>query len=517
MRKRIGFIITLFIAILAISTNSHATDVSTQEDLKSQLKAKGEATVRLTNDIVSQGWVQSVGTKTLDLNGHTLTLKGKYILIYGELTVTGNGTITTDESSTVLGANPGSTVTIENGTISTTRNNGIVLSVWGADNDNGTKTKITIGKETTLIGTTGIAIYNDRTSCYGVEVNVNGTIKNTDGGIGVTINGNVIRTTGNVPIININEGAKITSSDEGVPVYAAGYGIYNINGGELEGSEAVSIKSGIINISGGKLTAEGEYKVPKPEGNAPENTGSAISITNNDDYAGKIAVNFTKKNKPLITSKKGYALLEATTNGTGEQIESINIEGGQFIGEKGSISIEHKEKLGKFITAGNFNTDVIEFVKDTSIEFIRKELFYVRPWHAIIVSEAQNGKVEVSKTKAAKWQTVELNVIPDEGYELDTLKVLDEDGKEIEISDLKFVMPFSKVTVNATFKVKREEQTTEPTESTGTTSSTTPATPNEGEKDDTPKTGLIDAVIYISVAVTVLTLISIKFIKRKNK
>ena len=71
----------------------------------------------------------------------------------------------------------------------------------------------------------------------------------------------------------------------------------------------------------------------------------------------------------------------------------------------------------------------------------------------IIYSKTQNGTVKGPKT-STKGKEVQLTVTPNEGYELDTLTVTDESGNDISVTDdYAFIMPESKVTVAATFKV----------------------------------------------------------------
>lgn len=76
--------------------------------------------------------------------------------------------------------------------------------------------------------------------------------------------------------------------------------------------------------------------------------------------------------------------------------------------------------------------------------------------YTITVEETKNGEIEVSPSRASKGTTVTITVDPDAGYELDTLTILDKNGKEVELtkkSDTKytFKMPSGKVTVEAAF------------------------------------------------------------------
>ena len=70
--------------------------------------------------------------------------------------------------------------------------------------------------------------------------------------------------------------------------------------------------------------------------------------------------------------------------------------------------------------------------------------------------ETENGSVSVSPKNAGQGDRVTVTVKPDEGYELDSLKVLDKNGKELELTDkgdgkFTFIMPAGKVEVKAAF------------------------------------------------------------------
>ena len=75
--------------------------------------------------------------------------------------------------------------------------------------------------------------------------------------------------------------------------------------------------------------------------------------------------------------------------------------------------------------------------------------------YAISVDKAQNGSITVSPKNASKGDTVTITVAPDKGYTLETLTVLDKNGKEISVTakdgKYSFRMPAGKVTVKATF------------------------------------------------------------------
>lgn len=87
---------------------------------------------------------------------------------------------------------------------------------------------------------------------------------------------------------------------------------------------------------------------------------------------------------------------------------------------------------------------------------------YVKPsssetTYAVSVNTAKNGSVSVSPKNAAKGTTVTVTTTPDKGWALETLTVLDRDGKEVDLTIVTvgekytFEMPSGKVTVSATF------------------------------------------------------------------
>jgi len=76
--------------------------------------------------------------------------------------------------------------------------------------------------------------------------------------------------------------------------------------------------------------------------------------------------------------------------------------------------------------------------------------------YAITVQNSKNGGVTVSPKSASKGDTVTITATPDKGYTLESLTVLDKDGKELALTDkgggrYTFTMPAGKITVKAVF------------------------------------------------------------------
>ncbi len=78
------------------------------------------------------------------------------------------------------------------------------------------------------------------------------------------------------------------------------------------------------------------------------------------------------------------------------------------------------------------------------------------PGYAVSADKTENGAIAVSPKSASKGDTVTITATPDKGYVLESLTVLDKDGKALELTDkgggkYTFTMPAGKITVKAVF------------------------------------------------------------------
>lgn len=74
--------------------------------------------------------------------------------------------------------------------------------------------------------------------------------------------------------------------------------------------------------------------------------------------------------------------------------------------------------------------------------------------YKITTAATTHGTVTVDQTSAKKGDTVTIAATPDTGYMLKSLTAADSSGKNISITDSKFQMPASDVTINAVFEKK---------------------------------------------------------------
>lgn len=295
-------------------------------------------TIYLTSNVSLEDTLTINKTININLNGRTISAKEKVFLVSGgTLNLTGNGTI--KETKPNYGA----------------------IMVEGSSNPNDNNySVVTVGKDITLEGWSGIFITHNNKKSYGVKVNLDGNINavddiNGDNGAGIYTNGNIQDKT-NSPIINISDTASITSTGNGL--YIAGYSKVNIGASYISGIEAaIGIKSGILNIDGATLVCTGEDKTPT-EGynNGIKPSGTTIQIESNSGYAGNIELNIKSGN---LTSKHSNVIYEYIGKGTTTQVKQLNITGGTFISEAQkeifSLSQSLKNNHPNFISGGKYS------------------------------------------------------------------------------------------------------------------------------------------------------------------
>ena len=105
------------------------------------------------------------------------------------------------------------------------------------------------------------------------------------------------------------------------------------------------------------------------------------------------------------------------------------------------------DESGKAVTVSDENTFTMPYSNVTV-----GATFYKDEVYNITVNSMENGTVTPSSTTARRGDEITLTVSPDEGYALENLSVVDESSNTVSVTDNKFTMPASSVTISATFK-----------------------------------------------------------------
>ena len=346
-----------------------------------------------------------------------------------------------------------------------------------------------------------------------------GTVKLT-GNIEITES---IITTTNVTV-DLN-GFKITGPDDGVANWYA----FIIKDGTftLKDSSAaqtgeiyakcygIETKGGTFIMESGKITATKNTEL----GAAVVNFGGKVEITGGTLIAAVWAVDAESYFADAEVVITGGAFETTTTDAGAVQIggelskykETASISGGTFKGTN-AFAVDSNADTDVSITGGTFDIDVSEYLPENAkVEKDENGNFNVVKLYPITVMETENGKVTASADKASKGEIIKLTVTPDEGYKLKTLVMESVAGSTpIDITETKeFEMIDFAAIVFAEF-----EKTEEPTTGGQGTAEQQPAEP---EKDETPKTGSVDVLLFVSAIIAVVSVAGIVTVKKYTR
>ena len=320
MKKKLLFLMAALAFMVSLPIASaevlEAKDTTTLVEMVK--KAKDGDTVKLVADITGYDQKLEINgnrTITLDMNGHNITYltdSKSFIGVYGAtLIVKGSGVITNDTDSG--------------------------LNVYGKETkDDSFVSKLVVGKDVTLKGKYGLAIFWDtKNGSHGASVDFYGKVDVTNNGIAT--NGSILNEDG--PVVNIKKGAVVKSTgSDGAAVYCAGNGTYNIEeGATITGITGIEVRAGKLNVMGGTIT------------------GTAKELTSKANGGGS------------TTFGAGIAVVQHTTQ---LPIE-VNITGGTITGAE-ALYVNNTQgnpttawaKVNVKVTGGTFNTDVAKFVGD---------------------------------------------------------------------------------------------------------------------------------------------------------
>lgn len=425
--KKIVLSILLGVLVIVPSTVYALTEVKTNEELKEAVKNDSE--IVLQNDIIMTDDITVRGQKiNIDLNGNSLTLKA-YIRVYeGSLEFSGKGLIKDDREDL----------------------KGTIYVYGSTDSKAVSYATLTVGKdvkiETKRYGIVVWPITENKKPVptyfptYGTVINFNGTIISTNENAGgITISGN-LKNDGkleNAPIINIGKTAVVKTTAEAA-LYAAGIGVWNIDGGVFEGKSAIGIKSGKLVINDGTFTATGETKTGELYGNGIISTGSSIQIENNKGYAGNIEITI---NGGTFESDKGLSIYHyPPTTDEENALKSLVINGGVFkanykLLENDNVTIEY----------GEFASEIIDLLKNGYVQLFTNGVY--TPSNIIGGSAGLliNGKTTIDYIKPGEEVTISTKGM----FELESLDITTSDDKKVTVKDNKFIMPNKLVRVNA--------------------------------------------------------------------
>ncbi len=289
----------------------------------------------------------------LDLNGHNLIgTTGKAYAIrfsYGDLTITGRGTVSGKNGIEVYGSNDPTVQKFSHLTI---------------DKD------VTISAQVYSIAVTYAA--NNEKVAYGVDVDVKGALRSP---YAISIEGGV-QNTSNAPKITIDNGAVLDTvtgiTGGGAPVYAAGFGDWTFNRANIYGVEAIGIKAGTLTFNNTNVNIIGEEPEDDPDlaTGRIDGTAAVFQMEHNAQYADSITLNINGGNYTSAHSHVFFEYGELPGSGAAGSTAptDINITAGTFTAGAGKAIFDGKDEenfpVDIEISGGTFNgTDTGNFAE----------------------------------------------------------------------------------------------------------------------------------------------------------
>lgn len=428
------FLTILLLVVILVPTKTAALEFEEVKDAETLISAVEEGkNIKLTSDILNVDKRLLINKEiTVDLNGNNIsfTKNNSFEVIGGNLTLTGKGIVKEEDP-----------------------NYGAVMLRGSANIEDKSYSVLTVGKDAILEGWAPIFInqkgLENNTEAYGVVVNLYGTLKgfedsNGDLGHGIYLNGQS-KNKINYPIINVFEGAKITTPGDGI--YAAGYAKWNIEGATITGGIGLGIKAGIFNLKNVTVIATDSYKEAEGYGNGINSTGAAIQIESNNGYAGAIDITIDKGS---YTSNHGYAVQhylnidKKTKIVSDNKLNNLVINGAKVSSlekDKAIIAVDGDKIL---VTGGTFSSSVAKYITSEYVE-TKVENEYV-----VAKKELKVDTPTIDTTKPVEEVTVGVK-------EDDTLK----DTLEKAIKDSKLDVADINAIVIVTIDNQKEEQVPE--------------------------------------------------------
>ena len=420
-----------------------------------------ENIINIENNIIGNSNITISKDKTINLNG--------FNICSGAITVDGvevninDGKITSTDSNTLSIIN-GGVVNLNSSTIENTKHGGYSVYIKGASSDNGVKTKLMIDNKSTVSANFALGIQKNGSASYGVVIDVYGSIigENTIntynyGGVGIHVMNYIKPSNGNVPEINIYDGANVIAkqgnsgdinADDAPAIYAEGYARFNITGGTVKGSEAITAFSSEFNITGGELIGMGDFHEAQLESNKSVATGSAIALIENSSFPGNISLSISSAN---VTSEKASAIRSLISDTALEgSISSIKLSGGKYIGKVNALKMLSYDK---FISGGCYN-NVLEdsYLESDELSVVEiNNQYCVGIKKQVSIEEDSNKFIDVNVKEAIAGQKVKILTKKVSGCKVSILIVKTVSGKIVEVTDGAFVMPDEEVAIEVEY------------------------------------------------------------------
>lgn len=511
MKKKLVWLFLFLIIILPYRIKADTISITSDILLNAYLSTGGD--LKLDADITLTSDTPVNNETTLDLNGHTLSMSDKSLISFGPLTIkdtssnqSGKITGTATYIIRVGQSSSEGTLILESGTIDcSAKNYCITVASKGTLKVNGgsiiSKNFPIVNTGNTEIngglveGTTGGAIYGNTNSTLtlndgtirilssweaislsrpGAKFIMNGGLVDATAdpkGVAIiafkdtelTINDGEIRASsagimGNGSESGASEGTNAKFTINGGSIISSSIGIYapqingetTISGGLIEaGKTGIEIRAGNLTMTGGTIKGNLDTFEVKENTSGTNVVGAAIAIV---QHTTKKEINVNISGGELI-SNVSLAEVNPMNNAPEDLAKiSINITNGNFTStSENTVKIDDFEYMaGKFISGGTYTNNVTPYVVDTHGERDNADSSVtVLPWRK---STTVHDEDTINIDNKLEGQEVEIHAPEKEGYVIDSITIICEDGTIITPVDNKFIMPGTNVEIKVNYK-----------------------------------------------------------------
>lgn len=350
-------LLELFLQAVFNYENEHlSTDlvqlVANESELISALSNSNLKRIKLDADIILFNDLVFNHDVVLDLGGHklaSLTAGARVIDIKcGCVTITGKGSIVANG----LGA--------------------AAVRIKGAMTaDNVSYSGLLIDEDVTLYAPNyyGLFLTPNCQAAYGVEVAFKGSMIARDG---FCINGNIQGRGENAPKISLLDGARIiVDENDGIAVYAPGFGRWEIGAVEIIGATGVGACTGKFNFSGATIVATGAMIDSSEWAETMASSGAVFQINNSNSSAPTFKIRSGE-----YISRQGYVFSESQALDDSDILQ-FKLQGGDFVGVSGIFENFSKRSQTLRISGGNFSSNISGFLSsDFRLEYDRSAKVY---------------------------------------------------------------------------------------------------------------------------------------------
>lgn len=301
---------------------------------------------------------------------------------------------------------------------------------------------LTIGNDATLINEGTVT--NNGTLTNNGTINNSGTLPDDIDGNG-TVNHAPSITTDSLP-----NGTEGTSYSQTLTATGTAPITWSVTSGYLPTGLTLNESTGVIS---GTPTEDGTFNFTVKAKNDGGSDSKELSITIS-----------SATNIPVQSVSLDKTSLELTEGGTGTLIATVepnNATNKNVTWSTSDASVATVENgvvraTGRGTATITVTTEDGGFTAGCTVTVSRYSTGGGPTTYAVTAPDAENGTVRVSPSRASRGTTVTITVTPDEGYELESLTVLDSRDNEITLTDkgdgkYTFTMPSGRVTVEASF------------------------------------------------------------------